>query len=94
MLWLLFQCLPFPFLPPSGQLEDPATLKKERDEVRAAAAAIARQKLSNKIDKRKKELGKWVKSSKNPQDLFKSSTLESVRKRVNVIRCEIEEKIE
>lgn len=60
------------------QLEDPASLKKERDELRAAAAAMARQKVLNKIEKRGKDLEKWAKASKDPKDLFKSTTLESV----------------
>jgi cysteinyl-tRNA synthetase len=48
------------------KLDDPAALAAERQERLAAAAAAARTKLANLLDKKEKELDKWSKLAALP----------------------------
>ncbi|GAQ85783.1 Cysteinyl-tRNA synthetase [Klebsormidium nitens] len=59
--------------PSVWKLDDPETMRKERDAKKEAADAAAKQKLERKRDSKKKDIEKWTKASVPPEGLFRNA---------------------
>ena len=54
------------------KMDDPATLRREMEEKRAAQREAERKKSANKLEKLKKDLAKWQAAAVAPADFFKT----------------------